>query len=224
LLQVWIALFDEAEDSQAYNPNVIYELGMMHCLTRECLILRNDSLPPTPFDLIKDLYMPYRGELAVRTNVQRWLQKIGSVAAERDLPARSTTEGSQLESAAVVAVIAQNNIVPTNIVIASPEDVATADFSWRILSRTEKAWKVAWCIRLTNKSQRKMAVKIQVLFLDENGFALEDNSGSPSPALKPNKTRLHRQTVTMSPDLARRIRSGMATVSKSQQKDEAATH
>src|SRR5205807_4426068 len=35
-----IALFDEAEPGQAYNPNVIYELAMMQCLTRECLILR----------------------------------------------------------------------------------------------------------------------------------------------------------------------------------------
>ena len=30
-----IALFDEAEKDQAYNPNVIYELGIMHSLGRE---------------------------------------------------------------------------------------------------------------------------------------------------------------------------------------------
>jgi hypothetical protein len=29
---------DEAEANQAYNSNVIYELGVINCLGRECLI------------------------------------------------------------------------------------------------------------------------------------------------------------------------------------------
>lgn len=213
-----IALFDEAEDGQAYNPNVIYELGIMHCLTRECLILRNDSLPTVPFDLVKDLYMPYKGDLAVRTNVQRWLQRIGLGATEMHLPAPSKKEASRLETAAVTAPTVQ-----TNTVVSSPDEVATADFSWRILSKTEKTWKVSWCMRLTNKSKRAMAVKIQVLFLDDKGFALEDNMSSPKRALLPNKPRLHKQTVAMSPDLGRRIQGCLATVSKSQQKHGLAT-
>jgi hypothetical protein len=204
-----IALFDEAEEGQAYNPNVIYELGMMHCLERECLILKNDSLPTIPFDLIKDLYMPYKGDLAVRTNVQRWLQRIGPQANPGRLVVSKTTE-SRLQTAAVAAPK-----VRTNRVVGSPDDVATADFSWRILSRTGKAWKISWRLKLTNKSQREIAVKIQVLFLDENGFALEDSMSSPSSTLLPGKSQVYKQTATMSPDLASRIQGAMATVSKS---------
>ena len=33
-----IALFDEAETGSTYNPNVAYELGMMHLQGKECLI------------------------------------------------------------------------------------------------------------------------------------------------------------------------------------------
>src|SRR4030095_2124698 len=99
-----IALFDEAETNQAYNSNVIYELGMMHSLDRDCLILRNDSLPTVPFDLIKDLSLTYKGDLAVRTNVQIWLQRLALDVTEPRSPAPSNDE-SRLESAAVSAPI-----------------------------------------------------------------------------------------------------------------------
>src|SRR3989337_2743255 len=71
-----IAVFDKAERYQAYNPNVIYELGFMHNLGRECLILKNDTMPDAPFDLIKDLYMPYRMKKTAKMNIQVWLQNI----------------------------------------------------------------------------------------------------------------------------------------------------
>src|ERR1019366_697949 len=54
-----IALFDEPEEHQAYSPNVAYELGMMHYQGKNCLILRHETLPAVPFDLIKDLHVPY---------------------------------------------------------------------------------------------------------------------------------------------------------------------
>lgn len=205
-----IALFDAAEKNQAYNPNVIYELGMMQCLKRECLILRNDSLPMVPFDLIKDLYMPYKGELAVRTNVQRWLQGIGMGPAKMPMPVVGKKEEARLETAALAAPMVQPNTV-----VESPDDVATSDFEWRILSETEKAWRVSWRMRLTNKGRRAVAVKIQVLFLDDKGFALEVIISSPDRALRPGKTWLQKQTLTMSPDLAGRISRCMAIVSKS---------
>lgn len=202
-----IALFDEVEANQAYNPNVIYELGMMHCLGRECLILKNDSLPGVPFDLIKDLYMPYKGELAVRTNIQKWLRRIAPDSALPRSRARSKAE-SELEHAAVAS-----SIGIADEVIETPAEIATAEFRWRASSKTKKMWKVLWSIKLTNSSKQPRVAKVQVLFLDANGFALEDHMSPPTPVLSPGETLLHKATVEMSPDLAKRIQRAMATVS-----------
>jgi hypothetical protein len=71
-----IALFDEPEDHQAYSPNVAYELGVMHTQNKTCLILRHNSLPQVPFDLIKDLYTTYDKDLQVKTMLANWLIQI----------------------------------------------------------------------------------------------------------------------------------------------------
>lgn len=71
-----IALFDEPEEHQAYSPNVAYELGMMHYQEKVCLILRHESLPIVPFDLIKDLYVTYERDLQVREIMTRWMKRI----------------------------------------------------------------------------------------------------------------------------------------------------
>ena len=71
-----IALFDEPEESQAYSPNVAYELGMMHCQKKETLILRHSFLPQVPFDLVKDLYVTYERDLQVRSIISRWVSQI----------------------------------------------------------------------------------------------------------------------------------------------------
>ena len=206
-----IALLDKAEANQTYNPNVIYELGMMHCLDRECLILKNDSLPAIPFDLFKDLYSPYKGRTAVRTNVRRWLQAIGLGGDEPRSPARTKGE-ARLENAAVVAPVGKAKKVGASVV-ASPDEVTAAKFTWRVSSKTKKNWTVSWSIKLTNRGERPTRVKVQVLFLDKKGFALEGHAGSPTRALLPGRPVLHKATVTMSPDLAERIRRAMATVS-----------
>ena len=73
-----IALFDEPEKPQAYSPNVAYELGMMHCQHKECLILKHSKLPPVPFDLIKDLYKEYKSDLGVRKHILTWLDQVKS--------------------------------------------------------------------------------------------------------------------------------------------------
>jgi hypothetical protein len=39
-----IAVFDKADVGQKFNPNVAYELGMLHLLGRGCLILKHRSL------------------------------------------------------------------------------------------------------------------------------------------------------------------------------------
>lgn len=71
-----IALFDEAEEGQAYSPNVAYELGIMHTQSKTCLVLKHNSLPYVPFDLVKDLYTVYEKELEVRRHLNNWLIQI----------------------------------------------------------------------------------------------------------------------------------------------------
>lgn len=202
-----IALFDEPEKDQAYNPNVIYELGIMHSLGRDCIILRNDSLPPVPFDLIKDLYMPYGGKIAVRTNIRLWLKRIKPMSAQPQVGARSTPQ-SKLEYAAVSAQ--KDN---TNSVIESPDRISATELTWRILSKDDESWKLSWSINLTNKGRRAVHATVQVLFLDENGFALDDHTGPPQ-TLPSDTPYLYEATTALSPDLAGRMRRAVATVAK----------
>jgi hypothetical protein len=39
-----VAIFDRAETTQMPNPNVVYELGMMHLLKRRCVILKHANI------------------------------------------------------------------------------------------------------------------------------------------------------------------------------------
>jgi guanylate kinase len=71
-----IALFDEPEKGQAYNPNVAYELGVMQHQSKQCLILTHDSLPPVPFDIVKDLRKTYSKELDFQRLFSDWLVEI----------------------------------------------------------------------------------------------------------------------------------------------------
>lgn len=202
-----IALFDEAEENQAYNPNVVYELGIMHSLRRACLILLNDSLPRPPFDLIKDLYMPYKGDLAVRTNIQRWLKK-ALPAGATTLPAPSATPESRLEHAAVSAQKEKKDSI-----VGAPEGIAASDLTWGFLSQGEKESTLSWAINLVNKGPRSAKVKVQVLFLDRDGFALDDYIG-PVQTLSPNKPARYEAVISLSPQLASRLQHTVAIVSK----------
>lgn len=71
-----IALFDEPEEHSFYNPNVAYELGMMHLQGKHCLILKHSNLPQVPFDLVKDLYVTYSKELELEQRIKEWVEKI----------------------------------------------------------------------------------------------------------------------------------------------------
>ena len=71
-----IALFDEAEQGNAYSPNVAYELAIMHLQRKNCLILKHKELPTLPFDLIKDLYFEYADEGEAIDLVEKWIDKI----------------------------------------------------------------------------------------------------------------------------------------------------
>jgi hypothetical protein len=68
-----IALFHEREEDQAYSAKVADELGMMHEQQKNCLILRHSSLPPMPFDLLKEHYVPYDRDLQLRSIIERWV-------------------------------------------------------------------------------------------------------------------------------------------------------
>jgi guanylate kinase len=71
-----IALFDQAESGSNFSPNVAYELGMMHLQRKHCLILRHESLPQMPFDLIKDLHIRYSNDLELKDIIINWLESL----------------------------------------------------------------------------------------------------------------------------------------------------
>lgn len=69
-----IAIFDKAERTQKFNPNVAYELGMMHLLGRQCLILKHKSLVSLHTDILMKLYKPYTSISDARSEVKLWLE------------------------------------------------------------------------------------------------------------------------------------------------------
>lgn len=71
-----IALFDEPEENAQYNPNVAYELGMMHYQRKDCLIMRHSSLSTLPFDLIKNLYVTYSEKFQFEAIMDKWLTSL----------------------------------------------------------------------------------------------------------------------------------------------------
>jgi guanylate kinase len=73
-----IALFDEPEEGANYNPNVTYELGVMHNQGKKCLILKHSSLKEVPFDLVKDLYKPYTKEIDFQKIFHDWLVSLSN--------------------------------------------------------------------------------------------------------------------------------------------------
>lgn len=76
-----IALFDEPEDQQHINPNVAYELGMMHLLDRDCLLLKSKNVTILS-DILAKLYVQYDplkpGEIISLT--KKWLIDVGATA------------------------------------------------------------------------------------------------------------------------------------------------
>jgi len=211
-----IALFDKAEPNQAYSPNVTYELGMMQCLERECLILKKNSLPPIPFDLLSSLYQPYRGLPAIRTNVRVWLKKLGRGVLQPPSSEESKKE-TKLEQAAVKAAStikkAAGRIKKKATIVASSDQVKASDFTWIIKSKAPKKWTVSWGLKVVNKGNKPSRYKVQVMFLDKKDFALDDQTGPTSKPVAPGKLFSYKAESTMTPELAERVQSVLATVS-----------
>jgi len=70
-----IAVFDKAEVGQRFNPNVAYELGMLHLLGRDCLILKHHSLKTLHTDILMKLYHEYETAEAAGVEVRDWISK-----------------------------------------------------------------------------------------------------------------------------------------------------
>ena len=68
-----LAVFDEPEDGQKFNPNVAYELGMMHLLGRDCRVLKHASLDVLLTDIHMKLYHEYSGLDEAAGVVDEWL-------------------------------------------------------------------------------------------------------------------------------------------------------
>jgi len=47
-----VAIFHKPEKGQKHNPNVTYELGMMHLLKKPCVILKHKQLSKMPSDIL----------------------------------------------------------------------------------------------------------------------------------------------------------------------------
>lgn len=68
-----LAIFDKPESRQEFNPNVAYELGMMHLLGRECRILKHSALKVLHTDILMKLYLEYRSVEEAEKLIDRWL-------------------------------------------------------------------------------------------------------------------------------------------------------
>lgn len=68
-----IAIFDKPEPREIFNPNVAYELGILHLLARPCLILKHSSLKALQTDILMKLYTPYTKPSEVADVIKHWI-------------------------------------------------------------------------------------------------------------------------------------------------------
>jgi hypothetical protein len=73
-----IAIFDEPEEDQEHNPNVAYELGMLHLLGRKTLILKHNSLKTLHTDILMKIYRGYETIEDVNQELKDWIKKLES--------------------------------------------------------------------------------------------------------------------------------------------------
>lgn len=68
-----LAIFDKPESGQVFNPNVAYELGMIHLLARDCLILKHRTLKILHADIVMKVYQEYNTVKQVEEHINSWL-------------------------------------------------------------------------------------------------------------------------------------------------------
>lgn len=111
-----IAIFDSPEEAQSYNPNVAYELGIMHFQIKECLILMNKNiLDPKPFDLLAKIYKSYTDSLEIEGLIKTWVEEIKAqdLNVSNDIDIHSSAIGSPAKIVAISVVKKKNKILIT---------------------------------------------------------------------------------------------------------------
>jgi hypothetical protein len=73
-----VAIFDRAEPNQTHNPNVVYELGMMHLLKRPCVLLKHAQLNKMPTDILSQLYEDYSTQREAVTKLGQWWTRLNN--------------------------------------------------------------------------------------------------------------------------------------------------
>ncbi|MDE2465604.1 MAG: hypothetical protein KGO02_18100 [Alphaproteobacteria bacterium] len=73
-----VVVFDTVEEQPEFNPNVTYELGMMHLLQRECLILKSSSIKTMPADILQKIYKPFSSSGEAADKVEAWLRALSA--------------------------------------------------------------------------------------------------------------------------------------------------
>lgn len=68
-----IGIFDKGGANQIFNPNVAYELGMMHLLGRECVILKHKKLRYLHTDIIMKLFLEYGTVKEAILQIKNWI-------------------------------------------------------------------------------------------------------------------------------------------------------
>ncbi len=68
-----LAVFDKPESGQVFNPNVAYELGMMHLLGRDCRILKHRSLNVLHTDILMKLRLEYTSVGEAQSHLEEWV-------------------------------------------------------------------------------------------------------------------------------------------------------
>jgi hypothetical protein len=70
-----IAVFDEPDPEQVFSPNVAYELGIMHTLGRDCLILKHSAIKALHTDILSKLYCEYGDPGEAVQHLSNWLEE-----------------------------------------------------------------------------------------------------------------------------------------------------
>lgn len=200
-----IALFDEPEPNQAYSANVAYELGIMHYQGKRCLLLRHQSLPTVPFDLIKDLHTPYERDLEVRSIIRTWVDGLANHASST--PDRET---SPLVSPPPAAI---GQALPAEVTVSDSTRIVASDAHLSVLQRRKPFWRLSWRVRVQNPTRGDARYRISVSYHDASGHSLDHNDTFPPTALGPTCSGEYSSYYLIDHELGAHVAKALITVS-----------
>ena len=207
-----IAVFDKPEPEQAFNPNVIYELAMMHSQNKDCLILKQATVPAAPFDLIGQLQFTFTNLRAVEDNIRLWLAQkrppsttaqaalalgvsqstVRSKFEKLDLSPHKDDSGHYKLTPAEFEKLKESIQEPGSAAVAevkvADRTLEASDFGWSLSGDSEgNTQRVTWKLRLRNTGSESVGYDILLLLQDSAGFLLWDRPVSTRKILKPNE-------------------------------------